>query len=202
MPGAGERPHFYAWSPTGERLLASFSSISPRQSSRLALFNAHTGELLSNIWQGNDLPAPVGWLGTSATVAGFGDPLVFNAAGDRQARIPLGGAVLSKLEATADEKRLIAVDMNRSVALIDSLDWRILDRLTGPWLHAAITPDGGLVALLEPWGKLHLLRVNNEHFEPIGVVPIPADAVALALTPGELITAGGGQCHRSRLIVG
>lgn len=198
-PERGERPQVYTWSPQGDRLLGSFSTGDPICPVRVTLFNGQTGTAVATLWEGSGLPPQAAWLGTDAVVVGFGDPRVFDHTGKYLGDIALGGATIAAIEATTDERRLIAIDLNRTIAWIDSETWTVLDRWSGPWLHGTVSPDGRFVAVLEPWGKLHFACLEGDRFKPIGQAPCDPNAVALALTLSEIATVGSGEVRWASL---
>jgi hypothetical protein len=200
-PGAMERPSLYAWSPQGEWLLASFSAGDPLRPNAVRLFNGRTGAAVATLWEGTGLPPQSAWLGERAAVLGFSPPQVFDYSGKRLAAIELGAATIGSVEATAREHRLMVLEVNRSIAWIDTGTWTILDRWPGPWLHGAVSPDGRFVVVLEPWGKLHFACLEEDRFKPAGRVAADPNAVALALAPNAIATVGGGEVRRANLTV-
>jgi hypothetical protein len=201
MPGGGERPHVYAWSPQGEFLLGSFSTNDALRPVRVKLFDGRNGEAVATLWEGSGLSPQAAWLGERAAVVGFGDPRVFDYSGRHLADIPLAGATIVAIEATTDERRLIVVDLNRSISWIDIETWTVLDCWPGPWLHGAVSPDGRFVAVLEPWGKLHFACMESDRFKPAGQATADPKAFALAIALDELAIVGGGEVHRASLKV-
>jgi len=200
-PGGGERAQAYAWSPHGERLLASFSTGKSSHPTRVTLLDGMSGRVLAELFHGSSSAPQAAWLGARALVAGFENPRVYDHTGTPLAELGLGAAVVVSIAATDDERRLLAVDLNRGIAWIDTDTWTILDRWPGPWLHAAVSPDGRLVAAIEPWGKLHFSRMDGDRFNPIGVGRASPEAVALALRADEIATVGGGEVNIARLSV-
>jgi hypothetical protein len=198
-PGGGERPYVYAWSSGGDRLVGSFSSSETDRPVRVTLFDGQSGNRVATLWEGSGLAPAAAWLGRQAIVVGFGDPRVFDHSGSYLADIALGGGSIAAIEATTDERRLIIVDLNRTVALIDTDTWEILDRWPGPWLHAGVSPDGRFLAALEPGGKLHFACLDGDRFRPAGQAAVDSRAIALAITPGKIATVGGGEVRRGSL---
>lgn len=196
-PGAGERPHVYAWSAQGDRLVGSFSTGDPRRPVRVILFNGQTGSEEATLFEGSGLPPSAAWIGERAVVVGFSDPLVFDKSGMRVAEIALSGGKIACIESTAEEQRIIIVDLNRAIFWIDAATWSVLDRWRGPWMHGAVSPDGRFVAVLEPWGKLHFASIEEDRFSPAGQVAVDDKAVAIALNPDEIATVGGGEVRRA-----
>ena len=200
-PGGGERPHVYAWSPNGERLLGSFSTGNPNASTRVTLFDARGGAAIATLWKGTSVPPQAAWIGERAIVVGFANPRVFDASGSPRFEIPLGGGTIVAIEAAANEQRLIVVDLNRAISWVDPENGSVLDRWDGPWLHAAVSADGQFVAALEPWGKLQFACIEHDRFRPIGAASAAQDAVVLAVAGRDIATLGGGELHLTQMTV-
>jgi hypothetical protein len=198
-PGTGERPHVYAWSPQGDRMIGSFSTGDPRRPVRVTLFRGQTGVEEATLFDGTGLPPSAAWFGARAAVVGFSDPQVFDRSGAPMARIALGGGTIACIDATGGEQRVIVVDLNRAIHWIDPATWTVLDRWPGPWMHGAVSQDGRLIAVLEPWGKLHFASMEEDRFRPAGQIAVDDRAVAVALNPGEIATVGGGEVRRASL---
>lgn len=198
-PGAGERPHVYAWSPRGDRVVGSFSTGDPRQPVRVTLFNGETGRAEATLFAGTGLPPCAAWLGERAAVVGFSDPQVFDHSGTPVSRIAIGGGTIIAIDATGSEERVIAVDLNRAIYWIDSATWTVLDRWPGPWMHGAVSPDGRLIAALEPWGKLHFASIEEDRFKPADGFAVDDRAVAVALDADKLAIVGGGEVRVASL---
>jgi len=196
-PGGGEVPQVYAWSPRGERLVGSFARSELGHSVRVTLYHGETGEPLATLYEGSGLPPLAAWLGKSACVVGFNNPRVFDHSGRHLADITLGGPTVSCIEAITSERRLIAVELNNAMTLIDAATWTVLDRWPGPWLHGTVSPDGRFVAVLEPWGKLHFACLEDDRFRPAGEVAIDREAISVALSLAEIATVGGGEVRRA-----
>jgi len=198
-PGGGERPYVYAWSAAADRLVGSFSSNDKDRPVRVTLFDGHSGDPMANLWEGSGLAPAAAWLGRQAIVVGFSDPRVFDHSGSHVRDIAIGGGSIAAIEATTDERRLIIVDLNRTVALIDTETWEILDRWPGPWLHSSLSPDGRFLAALEPGGNLHFACLDGDRFRPAGQIAIDSRAIALAIAAGEIAVVGGGEVRRASL---
>jgi hypothetical protein len=200
-PGGGERPQVYAWSANGERLLGSFSTGNPNASTRVTLFDGRAGTAIATLWKGTSVSPQAAWIGERAIVVGFANPRVFDSSGTPLPEIALGGGTIVAIEATANEERLIVVDLNRAITWIDAASGVILDRWEGPWLHGAVSADGQFVAALEPWGNLQFACIEHDRFRPIGAASAAQDAVVLAVAGREIATLGGGELHRTQLTV-
>lgn len=200
-PGHGERPQVYAWSPGGERLVASFSTGDAASPARVVLFDGGTGTVVAPLLTGGGLAPEAAWLGRQAVVLGLADPRVFDHRGTHLADIELGGGSVVHIEADATERRLIAVDLNRAIAWIDAASWTVLDRWPGPWLHAAVSPDGRFVAALAPGGEAHFACIHADRFGPAARIAVHAQAVVLALSADQMATLGGGEVRWAGLTV-
>jgi hypothetical protein len=197
-PGGGERPFVYAWSPAGDRLLASFSTANANHPSRTALFNGETGTLIATLPNGTGLPPQAAWLGRHAAVVGFNHPRVFDLAGRQIAVIAVEAGNVSNIAAPENESRLILLDLNRNICVVDTASWAILDTWRGPWMYAAVSPDGKVVAALEAWEKIHFARLQDDRVHPSSVVPIDPSAVAIALADDQIAAVGGGELRWAR----
>ena len=200
-PGGGERAHVYAWSPIGDRLVAGFSTGDPNHPARATLFSGETGVTIASLWEGNRLPPQAAWLGEHAAVVGLSSPEVFDHLGKHLATIALDGTNVASIDAPRNEQRLMLLDLNRTISWIDTATWTILDVWSGPWLHAAVSPDGRLVVALEAWGKVYFARIENDKFSFAGSADIDSKAVTLALTEDQIATVGGGEARWASLAV-
>ena len=201
-PGGSERPHLYAWSVRGDRLLVSSSTGDPSQPARIVLFNGETGRPLSTLWHA-DGPAPqAGWVGRRAVVVGFSDPRVFDAAtGNESGLVAIGGGTIARIDADDDDRRIVAVDLNRSIVLIDPDTWLVIDRWEGRWQDAAMAPDGRFVAALDFEGTLHFASLAAGRFQPIGDAAAPPDAASIGLTRDAIGLTGSRGAARAALAV-
>ena len=200
-PDGGERPAAYAWSASGDLLVGSFHTGNSNAPTRVALYRGDTSRPLAILHDGAGIPPQSAWVGERALVVGFDPPRVYDRAGKQIATIALDGAVVSALAATRDERRVLAVAQNRAVAWIDAENWTVRDRWHGPWLDAAVSPNGRVVAALQPWGRLHLARIEADRLHPLGTFPAAETAVAVALSDAELATVGGGEFQRAVLTI-
>ena len=126
---------------------------------------------------------------------------VYDRAGGRLATIEFGGSTVVAIAATHSEDRMIAVELNRAIVLIDVRTWTILDRWTGQWQDAAVSPDGSFVVGLEPWGRLHCACIRDDRFAPLGEVAMDIKAAAVALGEDDIAVVGGGEVHRATLSI-
>jgi hypothetical protein len=200
-PGGGERAHVYAWSPAGDRLVAGFSTGNPNRPTRVTLFSGETGATVASLWEGNKLPPQAAWVGKHAAVVGLSSPEVVDHSGKHIATIALDAANVAAIDAPGNEHRLMVLDLNRAISWIDTETWTILDAWPGPWMHAAVSPDGKLVVALEAWGKVHFARMENDKFSFVGSADIDSNAMALALTDDQIATVGGGEVRWASLTV-
>ena len=201
-PGGGERPQLYAWSVRGDRLLVSSSTGDSSRPARIVLLNGETGQPLSTLWHGSG-PAPhAGWVGRRAVVVGFNDPRVFDVAtGDESGRVALGGGTIARIDADDDDRRIVAVDLNRSIVLIDPDTWLVIDRWEGRWQDAAMAPDGRFVAALDFEGTLQFASLAAGRFQPIGDAAAPPDAASIGLTRDAIGLTGSRGAARAALAV-
>jgi len=151
------------------------------------------------------LPPEAAWVGRQSVVVGFRDPRVFDAtSGVERGRVVLGGNTIARIDADDDEDRMVAVDINRSIAWIDPETWLVLDRWDGRWQDVAIAPDGRFVAALDFAGTLHFAGLEDGRFRPIGEISEAAAlpyASSVEIAPGAIGLAGGGGAARATLAV-
>lgn len=196
VPGGAERAQTHAWSPGGEMLLGSFSTGDARCPVRVSLFNGRTAAVEAVLWEGTGVPPQTAWMGEHWAIVGFDDLQVFDFSGRQVAELELGGGMIIAMEATW-ANRLIALDLNRVVYWIDTQSWTVLDRWHGPWFHAAVSPDGSVVAALESRGKLQFAGMEEDRFRVIGSGEVNADSVAVALAHDRVVTVGGGYFYEA-----
>ena len=171
------------------------------ESSGTRYFSGETGVTIASLWEGNRLPPRAAWVGEHAAVVGLSSPEVFDHSGKHVATIALDGANVASIDAPRNERRLMLLDLNRTISWIDTAKWAILDVWSGPWLHAAVSPDGRLVVALEAWGKVHFARIENDKFSFAGSAEIDSNAATLALTEDQIATVGGGEVRWASLAV-
>lgn len=202
-PGGGERPCVHAWSAHGERLLVGYATGDAQAPTRLVLFDGGRGEPLATLRHPAEFPPQAAWVGRTALVVGFGDPRAFAVdTGAECACIALGAGTVTRLDADAAERRLLAVDLNRCVAWIDPHAWQLVDRWEGRWLDAAIAPDGRHAVALDLAGGLHLARLAADRFEPLGAAAAPPFvATSVALDDTAIALAGGGLAARADYVI-
>jgi hypothetical protein len=196
--GRGDQAAVYAWSPDGARILAGYQSGG---GGKIVLHDGGSGAPLGMVWSGAGMAPRVAWMGRTAGVAGFNEPQVFGADGTPRATIPLGGAAIGAIDATADDRRLVIVDINRSMALVDGASFAILDRWSGRWAHGAIAPDGSFVAALDTAGNLQFACLEADRFVPIGDASGDPHAGAVAVGDGKIAISGGGELRVATVAV-
>jgi hypothetical protein len=201
-PGGAERPQVHAWSATGERLLVSYATGDPARPTRVDLLAGADGATIAARWSASALAPEAAWVGQDVAVAGFADLEVIDAAsGAVRGQVGLGAGSVISLDADAAERRLVAVDLNRAVFLIDLYELRIVDRWAGRWLDAALTPDGQLAVALDLAGRLHFADIASHRFRPLGEADNVVAPGAVTLGPGVLAVAGGGVAARAGLAI-
>jgi hypothetical protein len=195
--GKGEQPVTYAWSPGGERLVASVWSGDPSRPAKVVLHDGGS----STLWEGSDIAPRAAWAGREAIVVGFKDPRVWSASGAELGTIAAGGASIERIDASRDERRLIAVDVNRTIALIDGQSFAVLDRWSGAWAYGAIDPDGRFAVGLDTSGALHFACIEGERLVPAGQAEGDRGAAAVAVGDDLIAIAGGGELRVASLAV-
>jgi len=200
-PGGGERPHVHAWSTLGERLLVSYSTRDPARPTRVVLLDGFSGRTVFTRWHSDALPPEAAWVGRDVAAVGFRDLELLDAAtGAARGRVALGAGTVTRLDADAEERFLVAVDLNRAIFSIDLQTGQIVDRWNGAWLDAAVAPDGHLVVALDLAGRLHFASRTGGRFRLLGEAAA-AQPGSVALDRGVLAVAGGGIAARAKLAI-
>ncbi len=200
-PGGGERPHVHAWSALGDRLLVSYSTHDPARPARIVLFDGVSGRTVLTRWHSDALPPEAAWVGRDVAAVGFRDLELLDAAtGAERGRVALGAGTVTCLDADAEERLLVAVDLNRAIFSIDLQAGQIVDRWEGRWLDAAVAPDGHLVVALDLAGGLHFASLAAGRFRLLGEAAA-AQPGSVALDRGVLAVAGGGIAARATLAI-
>ncbi len=195
----GEVVQTYAWSADGAWLARSASGTSTR--ARVTLHSGETGELVASAWESSDLAPQALWLGPDWLAIGLRRPRVVDHAGHEIATIDLDGATLVRLEASHDGRWLIAVDLNRSIALIDTKSWAVVGRWTGPWVDASILPSGAAVVGLELGGVLRLACASPAGLREVQTLARVERAVSVQASDDAIAVVGGGELRRATLRV-
>lgn len=187
-PGAVERVQSYAWSADGELLVASLAGGDP-PARVLAITEAGVREL----WAGSDVAPPAAWVGREAVVVGFRDLRVWDRHGAAIATLPTGTPAVAKIAATKQEDRLLVVAEGRSLTLIDTARWEIVDTWIGRWASAAVDPAGAFVVGLELDGRLRFACLDPAGFgEALASFEAP-QRVSVSLGAGRVWVAGAGE---------
>ena len=199
-PGGGERPSIYAWSQNGARLAAGYSTGEADHQTRVTLFDGIGGQPIADLWRGNELPPQAVWVGHKVAVIGFREPRLFDlASGDARGMLPLDAGIITRLDADQDERFLIAVDLNRSVVLIDQSRLTVVDRWQGRWQDAAISPDGRFLSALDMEGRMHFACLSDRGFQTLGEPDESIRAGSVALSDSVIAVASGGVAARASL---
>ena len=201
-PGGAERPQVHAWSALGERLLVSYSTGDPARPTRVDLLDGRDGRTIATHWSASALAPEAAWVGRDVAVVGFRDLEVLDAAsGAVRGRVKLGAGAVMSLDADAEERRLVAVDLNRAVFWIDLPELRIVDRWAGRWQDAAVAPDGRLAVALDLAGRLHFAGLELRRFWPLGEADNIVVPGSVALGQDVIAVVGGGVAARAGLTI-
>ena len=199
-PGGGQRPSIYAWSPNGARLVAGYSTGEADHQTRVTLFDGIGGQPIAELLRGNELPPQAVWVGREVAVVGFREPRLFSlATGAAQGMLPLDAGIITRLDADQDERFLIAVDLNRSVILIDQSRMTVVDRWEGRWQDAVISPDGRFLSALDMEGSMHFACLSDRGFQTLGEPDKSIRANSVALGDNVIAVASGGVAARATL---
>jgi hypothetical protein len=201
-PGGGERPHVFSWSTDGAYLVAAYGAGGPHRPTRVTLFDAILKKPVADLSHGAELPPQAVWAGRSLVIVGFREPKVFDlVTGTAQDTLDLDAGTITRLVADREERCLLAVDLNRSIAWIDLAQRRVVDRWEGSWQDAALSSDGVFLAALDMNGRIHLACLTAEGFSPIGALDERVRADSIALDDKVIAIAAGGMAARAPLHV-
>jgi hypothetical protein len=135
-------------------------------------------------------------------VAGFNNPRAFDSNGKLLADIALAGGTVASLDASGDERRLLALDLNRSLAWIDTETWTIIDRWEGPWLCASLSKSAPIAAAVSFDGKLLFACLHDDRFQMIGESTIEGGVNAIALNGDAIALARADDVQLGRVSLG
>ena len=197
-PGGGEIPYIYQWSVDGRQLVGIFGSADQAYPVRVSLFNSDTLAIIS-LWREQGIPPGSAWLGEKTIVVGFGNPRVSDRSGKHITDIMIDASAINVIQSSLNEKRMVILDLNRNMFLIDTSTWTILDRWPGPWIHGAISPDGQFAAVLEPSGKIHFASLEADCFRQVGEKIVESLAVSIMITTNKIFIIGSGEFHQADL---
>ena len=199
-PGAGERPEVFSWSADGAYLVATYDTGDSQRPTRVTLFDGALKRPVTNLWHGAGLTPEAVWLGRSVAVIGFREPQVFDlATGTAQDVLALDAGTITRLDADREGRRLMAVDLNRSIIWIDLAQRSVVDRWEGRWQDATISPDGVFLAALDMNGRMHFACLAAEGFRAIGSVDESFRVDSIALQDKVIAIASGGMAARATL---
>lgn len=198
-PGGGERATTYAWSADGQRLVACLGGDADQRPRALLLHGL--GAVVKTLWEQSGVSPRAAWVGQRAAVIGLSDPRAYDAEGAELARVALGAGTVVHLEASADEERLLVVELNQRLTLIRTASWSVADRWAGAWVHGAIAPGGRFAVALGFDGRLFAAGIQDHRFSPAVQVASLPGAAAVAVTDSEVAVIRNGEVRRAALTV-
>jgi hypothetical protein len=193
--GGGGRVAGYAWSPDGATVLVAMQDGGGSQSlaARAVLMTA-AGQTVAPLWESSAIAPAAGWVATRFLVVGARPSVVFDLDGNPITELP-GTSAPIRIEASADECVLL-VAAHDQLARWDTATWTATSG-PGPWLDAALAPDGELVAAIDFSGELSLLDRELRVVRRIALPPGPPTGVALG--PNDLVVTVAGRAYVSAL---
>jgi hypothetical protein len=200
-----DRALSHGWSRVGERLVISFSMADPPNAARVVLVDGATGVRVATPWEAGDVAPEALWMGARTLVAGFREPRVWHwraAGGALEAMATLQdvhAGVVARIDATRDEKRILIVDQNRAVLLVDGTSWRVLDRWTGPWSDGALAPGGAFAVGLAFGGALCAASLAGDRFGTPCELATQGPDVGVSVSDDAVAVAGSGEWRRAAL---
>jgi hypothetical protein len=192
--GDGEgRVASYAWSPDGETVLVATQDQGGSQSlAASAVLMSATGKTIKSLWQASEFAPAASWVARQFLVLGTRPSLVFDVDGNPVTDLP-GASAPIRIEASADERTLL-VTAHDQLARWDTGRWTATTA-AGPWLDAALAPEGELVAAIGFSGELSLLDTDlhvARRIAPPGPptgVAIGADHLVVTVAGAAYLTA-------------
>ena len=192
VPGFGAQGGVtnYAWSPDGALVLVSTQHGSGSQSlDASAVLMSPDGSTVASLWRNSDLAPVAGWVGTRFAVVGARRPVVFDLKGRRIVELP-GAVGPVRIETSSDERALLVVAHDQ-LALCETDTWTTTTA-AGPWLDAAVAPDGDQIAAIRLGGELTLL---DPRLRPRCTVSTPGPPTGVALGADRIVVAVGSDVH-------
>jgi hypothetical protein len=181
----GSQVSCYAWSPDGSVVLVARQETGPPQAVTASAALHHPGgEVLAELWHGNDLSPVAAWVGPSLAALGTRQSQVLGHDGSHRAELD-GTTPPVRIEASGDERRLLVVE-NHRLRLWDTVSWSPVGTAAGQWLDAALTPDGALVVAVDFAGTLHAL---DQTLSPSTPLPAPGRVDGVAVTDDRIAVA-------------
>ncbi len=195
----GDVAQAYAWSGEGEWLVRSTSRI--RSGFEVTLHRGSNGERAATLHRSTGVAPQALWVGRAWLVLGLSPPEVVDFEGHRVATIELDEGSLARLEANADERWLMAVALNRTIALIDTASWKVVGRWPGRWADASITPKGHAVVGLELDGTLRVARTSAAGLEELETLATIERGASVQVSDDTIAVVGGGELRQASLRV-
>jgi hypothetical protein len=185
--GGHGRVASYAWSPDGETVVVATQDRSGAQSlAASAVLLSATGTTIKSLWHASEFAPAASWVARQFLVLGARPSLVFDLDGNRVTDLP-GASAPIRIEASSDERTLL-VTAHDQLARWDTGRWTATTA-AGPWLDAALAPDGEQVAAIGFSGELSLLD-SDLHVARRIAPPGPPTGVAMGADHLVVTVAG------------
>jgi hypothetical protein len=189
-PQGHEAATAWAWSADGRWLGCCLAGGRADPAARFVLLDAARGTART-LWRSTDVAPQAAWIGGSQLVLGSRQPpwLAF----DGTPLGPLATAAhalpASRLEAAADESRLLAVCPDALRVWVLPQTAPLLDH-AGDWIDGTLAPDGRALFALDAAGQLHA-GLAQADAKLRAVADAPARIGALACDGRHLLVAAG-----------
>jgi hypothetical protein len=168
---SGYKPVTFAWSVNSDFFLISVEGFDTERisHSRLLLLD-QDGSLKNILWDGKDFAPKAICINSEYIIAGTRDTMIFKTDGKRAGILP--GDLISQRIHLSEDGKLLLIQNYLSITLWETGSWKRKGIIKGPWLNAALSPDGKMIYAIDFRGNLNAALVSD-HSETIKPVPAP-----------------------------
>jgi len=186
----GYRPVTYAWSPHADFFILSVEGTDKNglAHSRVLLLD-NDGSLMKILWEGHDFAPIAACINSMYIIAGTREPMIFDNSG--KLLMKLSGEMIPQRIHISDNESLILIQTYESITLWEPGTWIMKGSMKGPWLNAALGPDGKMIYVVDFEGKLSAAQVSDG-INMMKKVPVP-DPIATLDAGSEYIIASFAQ---------
>lgn len=178
---SGYKPVTFAWSPESDFFLVSVEGFDSKgiSHSRLLLLD-QDGSLKFILWDGIDFAPKAVCITTEYIIAGTRDTMIFETDGKLLGTLP--GELVSQRINISENGKLLFIQTYESITLWETGCWKRKGIIKGPWLNAALSPDGTMIYAIDFKGNLNAALISDS----IEIMkPVP--------TPGPMATIDAGK---------
>lgn len=191
-PMGGEYATAWAWPPDAQALGCCIAG-GRDAAARFVLLDTASGAART-LWRSSDLAPQAAWIGRSHIVLGSRQPQLWWRDGSPAAALGDGPALPAlRIEASADEKRLLVADPSGLAVWALPEAERVLD-CRGDWLDATLTPDGQALFAVDAAGALQGCTLQPGQ-APQPLAGAPPGITALACDATQLLVSAGRRWH-------